>query len=52
MEWYELVGVIFGPGGAVYVGMKGALNGMKHDIAEIKADVRDVRDWHLESRGK
>ena len=51
MEWFELAGIILGPGGAVYVGMRTALNGMKHDIKEIKRDVRDVRDWHLESKG-
>ena len=51
MEWFELVGVVFGPGSAVYIGMRTALNGMKHDIKEIKRDVRDVRDWHLESKG-
>jgi len=34
-EIIQTVALILGPGGAVYVGLKGALNGMRKDIGTV-----------------
>lgn len=47
LRMIELAAIVLGPGGAVYVGMRTALNGMKGDMREIKRDLRDVRDGVL-----
>ncbi len=47
MEWFELMGIIIGPGGAVYVSMRMALNGLKNDVKEVKRDIRDIRDFTI-----
>ncbi len=44
LETIELLAIVFGPGGATFVGLRMALNGMKGDMKEIKRDLRDVRD--------
>ncbi len=47
----ELIAIILGPGGAVYVGLKAALNGMKTDMRDIKSDVKEIRDYTIRQGG-
>lgn len=44
-EWKGLgtfLGIVFGSGGAAWAGVKYSVNGMREDVAEIKADVKKL----------
>jgi len=47
VQW---VAMIAGPTGAAYVGVKAAVNGMRSDVTEIKADVKELRNGQSRNR--
>jgi hypothetical protein len=44
VDLLRMLGVTVGPGGAVYLGIKWALNGLKKDVQEARSDIRETRD--------
>ena len=38
----QLLGMVAGPAGAAWVGVKVAVNGLRADVREIKKDVKDL----------
>lgn len=45
--WIEILAIALGPGGAVYIGLKTALNGMREDVKDIKQTVNKIRDMTM-----
>lgn len=43
-EILQTIGLVLGPGGAVYIGLKGALNGMRKDVSTVLQCARKVED--------
>lgn len=43
-EWPTILGMILGPAGSAYVGLKVAVNGMREDVKELKEDSKGMRD--------
>jgi hypothetical protein len=43
-EVIQTVALILGPGGAVYLGLKGALNGMRKDIGVVLECANKIED--------
>lgn len=41
--WLALAGIVFGPAGAAWLGVKLSVNGMREDVREIKGDVKELR---------
>ena len=43
-EIIQTVALILGPGGAVYIGLKGALNGMRKDVGMVLKCAETIED--------
>lgn len=43
-ELIRLFAMILGPGGAVYVGFKAGMNGLREDVKDIRVTQRETRD--------
>lgn len=43
-ELLRVAAMILGPGGAVYVGFKAGMNGLREDVSDIRITQRETRD--------
>jgi hypothetical protein len=50
VDLLQILGVTVGPGGAVYLGIKMALNGLRKDLAQARSDIRETREDVRETR--